>query len=65
MINKEAIDILLIKKNKTKTEWAKYLGISNSTLARKLNGTSDFYREEIIKSCEFFGEKDMSKYFFS
>lgn len=64
MINNEKIAILLIKKKKTKSQWAEYLGISKSTLTRKLNGTSDFFREEIIKSCEFFGEEDMSEYFF-
>lgn len=64
MINTKKIDILLIEKSKTKTQWAEYLGISKSTLYRKLNGESDFYREEIIKSCEFFGKEDMSEYFF-
>ena len=65
MLDKDGLEILLIKRHKTKIEWAKYLGISTAALYRKLNGQSDFFREEIQKSCLFFQLDDMSKYFFA
>lgn len=65
MLDKEGFEILLIQKHKTKVEWAKYLGISTTALYRKLNGQSDFFREEIQKSCLFFQVEDMSNYFFA
>lgn len=64
MVDVKKIEILLIEKDKTKAEWADFLGISRSTLYRKLNGESDFFREEIQKSCQFFGVEDMTSYFF-
>ena len=49
MINNEKIAILLIKKKKTKSQWAEYLGISKSTLARKLNGTRISIEKKLLK----------------
>lgn len=36
-------------RNTTLTQLAKYLKINDATLNRKMNGSSDFYRHEIIK----------------
>jgi len=63
-IDRKKIELLLIEQGKSKSEWAEYLGVSKSTLYRKLNGESDFFRGEIQKSCQFFGIEDMTTYFF-
>lgn len=67
MVDEKSFEILLLEQNKTKQEWADYLGIHISTLYKKLskNNTTDFTREEIIKSCQFFGKNEMNTYFFS
>ena len=64
MVDMKKIKILAIQKNKNFVGWAKYLGISTSTLYRKLRGETDFYRKEIIKSCEYFEMDNMDEYFF-
>lgn len=46
-------------------ELAEKLGISTVTLYRKMNGESDFYREEINKICEIINTDDILNIFFS
>ena len=46
-------------------ELAKELGISKVTLYRKMNGKSDFYRDEIRKICEIIKTDDIVSIFFS
>jgi len=46
-INAAGLDIALIKNNKSKDDLANELGINVATLYRKINGNSDFYRDEI------------------
>ena len=66
MVDRKEFEILLLQKNKTMQGWADYLGIHISTLYKKLSKkeTTDFTREEIIKSCNFFGMEEMNYYFF-
>ena len=41
------------------------MGISKSTLYRKLNGKTEFTREEIQRFCDYVKPADMCKIFFS
>ncbi|WP_029502532.1 helix-turn-helix domain-containing protein [Lachnoclostridium phytofermentans] len=50
---------------KTVQEVASFLGINPATLYRKMNGESDFYREEIQKLKEFLNLKDPMEIFFA
>jgi len=55
-----------IKENgKTVQEVAGYLNINPATLYRKMNGESDFYREEIHKLCEFLAIEEPERIFFA
>ena len=58
------LEILLIKKQAKKEDLAKYLGINLVTLYRKLNGETEWKRNEMIKTAEFLGESDLSFIFF-
>lgn len=53
MFNNSQFEIALISRNKTKQDVANLLGISLVTLYRKMNGVSDFFREEIQAICLF------------
>lgn len=53
MINKARFKAALALKNGTMAELADYMGISLSTLYRKINGKSDFTRTEIQKCCRY------------
>ena len=64
MFDKEALEILLIRSKRTKEELAKYLGINEATLYRKMNGQSEWKRSEMILTAKFFGEPDLSAIFF-
>ncbi|MEG0359690.1 MAG: helix-turn-helix transcriptional regulator [Anaerorhabdus sp.] len=65
MIDVKALKKLLIDKGKTMRGLANYLGISKSTLYRKLNGESDFYREEMQKAREYLEENNLDFIFFA
>lgn len=55
-----------IKENgKTIQEVADFLGINATTLYRKMNGESDFYREEIQKLSEFLYLEEPIEIFFA
>ncbi|MFB0918966.1 MAG: hypothetical protein QMB63_07875 [Clostridiaceae bacterium] len=64
MFDKEELEILLIKKHVKKEDLAQYLGINLVTLYRKINGETEWKRNEMIKTAEFLGESDLSFIFF-
>lgn len=53
MFNKLKFKAAVIESGKTIGDVAEYLKINESTLYRKINGTSDFSRDEIQKICIF------------
>lgn len=63
--DENAMRNLLHEKNLTIEGWAKKLGISRTTLYRKIQGKSDFWRDEIQSTCEYVGEKSLNAIFFS
>ena len=65
MIDANELKVLLIRKHKTMLGLAEYLGISRSCLYKKIHGTSDFYREEMIKTCEYLEESNLDYIFFA
>lgn len=65
MFDEEAMRELLQKKGLTISKWAQFLGISRPTLYRKMRGKSDFWREEILKTCDFVGESNLDSIFFA
>lgn len=56
---------LLRRKHLTIEGWAKKLGISKTTLYRKINGESDFWRSEIQATCEYVKEDTLNSIFFA
>ena len=64
MFDKEALEILLVKKKKTKTELAKHLGINEATLYRKMDGQSEWKRNEMLLTAQFLDEPDLTSIFF-
>ena len=56
---------MLKRKHLTIDGWAKYLGISKTTLYRKMSGESDFWRNEIQKTCVFVHEESLNSIFFA
>ncbi|WFF73975.1 DUF739 family protein [Proteiniclasticum sp. QWL-01] len=64
MFDKEALEILLVKKKKTKTELAKHLGINEATLYRKMDGQSEWKRNEMLLTAQFLDEPDLTAIFF-
>ena len=64
MFDKEALEILLVKKKKTKTELAKHLGINEATLYRKMDGQSEWKRNEMLETAQFLQEPDLTAIFF-
>lgn len=65
MINLIVLEDELKKIGKTKKDLSEYLDIDTSTLYRKLNGISEFTREEIAKTCEFINSTDPVPIFFA
>lgn len=63
--DENAMRNLLREKNLTIEGWARKLGISRTTLYRKIHGKSDFWRDEIQSTCEYVGEKSLNTIFFS
>ncbi len=53
------------ERGKTIQEVADFLGINPATLYRKMNGESDFFREEIQKLSEFLMMDDPMTIFFA
>ncbi len=53
MFNKLKFKAAVIERGKTIADVAEYLKINESTLYRKINGTSEFSRDEIQNICIF------------
>lgn len=53
MFNKLKFKAAVIESRKTIADVAEYLNINESTLYRKINGTSEFSRDEIQNICVF------------
>ncbi len=53
------------ERGKTIQEVADFLEINPATLYRKMNGESDFYREEIQELCNFLSFEDPMQIFFA
>ncbi len=51
MFNKLKFKATVIERGKTMSDVAEYLNINESTLYRKVNGYSEFSRDEIQKIC--------------
>ena len=47
MFSKKEFEIALLKYEKSKDDIAEILNVNLATLYRKMNGSSDFYRDEI------------------
>ncbi|EFE47659.1 hypothetical protein HMPREF0863_00299 [Erysipelotrichaceae bacterium 5_2_54FAA] len=65
IFDEHAMRLLLASKGLTIEAWAKALNISKVTLYRKMSGESDFWRDEIQKTCEFVEEKSLNYIFFA
>lgn len=64
MFNENEFRVSLDRARLTVKQVAEFLGISTTTLYRKMSGESDFYREEIQKICYLIGEDNRNKIFF-
>lgn len=53
MFDKLKFKAAVVGKGKTMAEVAKYLNINESTLYRKVNGETEFSRQEIQSICSF------------
>ena len=65
MFDKLEFRATLVRNGKTFADVAKWLGINESTLSRKVNGQTEFTRKEIQSICEFLGEENPMKIFFA
>lgn len=65
VFDKRKFKAAVILKGMTFKEVAKKLGINEATLQRKMNGESDFYRNEIQSLCEILDLDDPTDIFFS
>ncbi|MBQ7075647.1 MAG: DUF739 family protein [Clostridia bacterium] len=48
----------------TQDNFASALGISATSLSKKLNGVTDFTQKEMVRSCELLGISNVEEYFF-
>lgn len=53
MFNKLKFKAVVVENGKTLSEVAEHLDMNTSTLYRKMNGISEFDREEINKICNY------------
>lgn len=65
MFDKKKFKAKVVMSGKTMQEIANLLEINQATLYRKVNGSSDFYREEIQMLCEYLNIEDPSEIFFA
>lgn len=65
MFDKQKFRAILILSGKSISDVAKYLGINEATLYRKMNGTSDFYRNEIQLLCDYLNIENPKEIFFA
>jgi len=64
MFDKNKFKSTLLLEGKTMKEVAKHLDITLSTLYRKINGESDFYRNEMNKLKEYLNLENPEDMFF-
>jgi len=65
MFNQKKFKALLIIKGETTQNIAELLGINQTTLYRKINGSSDFFRREIQVICDYLDIDDPKDIFFA
>ena len=65
MFDKKLFKSRLVLSGKSVADVAKTLNISESTLYRKINGDSDFFRHEINMLCDELGIADPKAIFFA
>ncbi|MTI56122.1 helix-turn-helix domain-containing protein [Geosporobacter ferrireducens] len=65
MFDKKKFKAQVILSGKTLQEVADLLGVNIATLYRKMNGESDFYRNEIQLLCESLNIKNPAEIFFA
>lgn len=65
MFDRKKFKALLILRDKTIHDVATVLGIDDSTVHRKMNGTSDFTRREIQILCKFLSIDNPMEIFFA
>ena len=65
MCHKRLFKAQVVLKGKTLREVAKILKIDEATLYRKMNGDSDFYRNEIQTLCRFLEIENPTEIFFA
>lgn len=59
MFNLKLFEAMLSKRDVTKEDVAKYLGISRSSLYRRLHNAGDFTKEEINLLINYFGREEV------
>ena len=65
MFDKQKFKALIILSGKSIKEVAEALQISESSLYRKMNGTSDLYRNEIQQLCNYLNIENPAEIFFA
>jgi DNA-binding XRE family transcriptional regulator len=65
MFDENKFKAAVISNGKTLKDMANGLGISVVTLYRKMNGESDFYRNEIEMCCKLLNADDLNDIFFA
>lgn len=65
MFDKKLFKASVVLAGLTLRQVATELGIDETTLYRKMNGESDFYRREIQQLCALLKVKDPAKIFFA
>lgn len=65
MFDKNKFKIQLLLNNRKLPEIAELLGVNLVTLYRKMNGESDFYRNEIQLLCEILNIENPAEIFFA
>lgn len=65
MFDKQKFKACIILAGKTMADVAKHLGINEATLYRKVNGTSDFYRNEMQQICDYLSIDNPTEIFFA
>lgn len=65
LFNKKKFKAQVILSGKSMMEIAHLLGINQTTLYRKINGKSDFYRNEIYKLCNYLNISNPIEIFFA
>lgn len=65
MFDRKKFKAAVILKGLTMKEIATYLKIDEATLYRKMNGTSDFFRNEIQTLCELLDLENPTEIFFA